>query len=90
MNSHAKIITATKWTGSTVLIIGILLCVYGFVSDSAAFSGIGIGTIVGAVFIFLMGMFFVTTEEMVENTIKGSNIAAIRQKNPPYLYLVKK
>lgn len=90
MNSHAKIINATKWTGSTVLIIGMLLCGYGFVSGSNTISGIGIGTVVGAIIIFLMGMFFVTTEEMVENTIKGSNIAAIKQKKLPYLYLVKK
>jgi uncharacterized membrane protein len=35
-------------------------------------TGIGIGTIMGAIFIFLMGVFLVISEEMVTNTKKGS------------------
>ena len=48
---------------------------YGFfVSDYSAITGIGIGTIMGAIFIFMMGVFFVATEEMLEKTDKGTRV----------------
>ena len=69
-----KILNATKWAGSIILFIGMIIFLYGFVSGFSSVVGIGIGTVVGATFIFLMGMFFVATEEMVENTFKGIEI----------------
>ena len=51
--------------------------------------GIGVGVEVGAVFIVLISMFFVATEEMVETTIKGIEITPLRTNNH-HLYVVKR
>lgn len=72
MESKLKILNAVKVVGLTVLAIGISIFLYGFfVSDYSAITGIGIGTVMGAIFIFLMGVFFVATEEMHEKVDKG-------------------
>ncbi|WP_071396487.1 hypothetical protein [Bacillus tuaregi] len=71
MNSRMKILQATKWAGAITLLVGMMTLMYGIVIGFNNVIGIGIGTMVGAIFIFLMGMFFITTEEMVENTFKG-------------------
>lgn len=72
MKSYTQIINATKFVGGTILLLGISIFAYGFfVSGYSSITGIGIGTIMGAIFIFLMGMFFVATEEMVEKSLKG-------------------
>lgn len=71
MESTCKILNAVKYVGFTLLAIGISIFLYGFfVSNYSAITGIGIGTIIGAVFIFLMGIFFVATEEMQIKTDK--------------------
>ena len=75
MKSRVKILHATKWVGSIVLAIGMMIFLYGFISDLSSMTGIGIGTVVGATMIFLIGMFFIATEEMVENTFKGIKIS---------------
>jgi hypothetical protein len=80
MESYSKIITATSVVGVIILAIGIGLFSYGFVSDYSAITGIGIGTVMGAVFIFLMGMFFVATEEMLEKRYKGINVDNFKAK----------
>lgn len=72
MEAKLKMLNAVKVVGLTVLTIGISIFLYGFfVSDYSSITGIGIGTIMGAIFIFLMGVFFVATEEMLEKTDKG-------------------
>ncbi|MCH6266251.1 hypothetical protein [Neobacillus citreus] len=88
MNSRMKILHATKWAGSVTLLTGIMIFLYGIVSGLMPVTGIGIGTIVGAVMFFLMGMFFIATEEMVEKTDKGLEIPTMPMK--PRLYLVKR
>lgn len=66
MESYTKVLNATKYVGGTILTIGIAIFLYGFfVSDYSSITGIGIGTIMGAVFIFLMGMFLAASEEML-------------------------
>lgn len=85
--TRVKMINATKWAGSVILTLGIIIFSYGFVSDFSSMAGIGLGTAAGAIFIFLMGMFFVATEEMVENTFKGIKITPIKlkqRKGAPY------
>jgi len=75
MESKCKILNAVKYVSFTVLAIGISIFLYGFfMSNHSAVTGIGIGTVMGAVFIFLMGIFFVATEEMHEKTDKGIRI----------------
>ena len=69
MESNSKIIQVTSYIGSTLLTLGILIFLYGaFVSSVSTTIGIGIGTVMGAVFVFLMGIFFVVTEEMIMNS----------------------
>ena len=66
MKSFLHILNATKYVGGSILILGIALFLYGFfVSDYGNITGIGIGTIMGAVFIFVMGIFLVASEEMI-------------------------
>ncbi|MGY0694101.1 hypothetical protein ACW2QC_15190 [Virgibacillus sp. FSP13] len=72
MKSNIKILNVVKLVGYTVLTLGIAIFLYGFfVSEYSAVTAIGIGIVMGAVFIFLMGVFFVATEEMEKNTAKG-------------------
>ncbi|WP_243297083.1 hypothetical protein [Bacillus litorisediminis] len=66
MDNKVKILNAVKVVGGTVLTLGIILFIIGFsVSTYSVLAPIGIGTIVGAVFIFVMGVFLVVTEEMI-------------------------
>lgn len=88
MNSRMKILHATKWAGSITLVMGIMIFFSGIGSGLIPIIGIGIGTIVGAIMFFLIGMLFITTEEMVENTDKGTEISSIKPRNG--LYLVKR
>jgi hypothetical protein len=82
MNSKLNILNAVKYAGATILTIGIIIFSLGFFANgSSAMTGIGIGTIMGAVFIFLMGVFFVATEEMLEKSFKGIEVTKIKSKN---------
>lgn len=87
MNSRMKILHATRWSGSITLLLGIMIFLAGIVSGLIPVIGIGLGTIIGAVMFFLMGMFFIATEEMVENTEKGNEIVPVKPRTG--LYLVK-
>lgn len=71
---NEKILYGTKYIGAILLFTGIMIFIYGFfVSDCSYITGIGIGTVMGAVFIFLMGIFFVATEEMNDRRKKKEN-----------------
>lgn len=73
MESKRKMINSVNYVGITVLAIGIITFLLGFYeSDYSILTPIGIGTVIGAVFIFLIGMFFIATEEMLEKTKKGA------------------
>lgn len=68
VNPYLKILNTTKYVCGTMLTIGIVIFLYGiFTSGFNAVAGIGIGTVIGSVFIFIMGLFLVTTEEMLKN-----------------------
>ncbi|NAP01717.1 hypothetical protein FRY77_37915 [Halomonas sp. MG34] len=67
MKQRINIIRAVKYTGAVLLTAGILIFLYGFfISDKSLWTGVGIGTVMGAVFLFLMGVFFVGTEEKLK------------------------
>lgn len=69
METYTKMLQVTRYVGAAVLTIGISLFLYGvFVSELSTMTGIGIGTVMGAVFIFLIGLFLVASEEMVANS----------------------
>ena len=71
METNLKMLHATRYVGATVLTIGIAIFLYGvFVSEYSTIMGIGIGTVMGAVFTFLIGMFLVASEEMIINSRK--------------------
>lgn len=71
---NEKMLRATKYVSAILLFTGIMIFIYGFiVSDYSNVTGIGIGTVMGAVFIFLMGLFFVATEEMNDRRKKKEN-----------------
>lgn len=72
MESKLKMLNAVKVVAFILLVVGISIFLYGFfVTDYSAITGIGIGTVMGAIFIFLMGVFFVVTEEMLEKADQG-------------------
>lgn len=82
MESNLKILNTVKYVGGSVLTIGIIIFSLGFfASGSSLLTGIGIGTVIGAVFIFLMGVFFIATEEMLEKSYRGIKVAPIKTKN---------
>ena len=89
MNSHEKIIRLTKLIAVFLFITGTLTLIYGIMSNFGSIIGIGVGVEVGAIFIVLMSLFFVATEEMVETTIKGIEITSVKNKQP-HLYVVKR
>lgn len=71
MDNKGKMLNATKYIGGSVLAFGILTFLIGFFgSSSSVLTPIGIGAVVGAVFIFLIGVFFVAGEEMLEKAFK--------------------
>lgn len=72
MESYFKVLNAVKYVGGTTLIVGMALFIFGLVISQTLITGIGMGAIVGAIFIFIIGVFFVVTEEMLEKTDKGT------------------
>ncbi|MFS0862923.1 hypothetical protein [Fredinandcohnia sp. 179-A 10B2 NHS] len=71
MESKVKLLNACKFIGGALFILGTVLFILGLsVSGYSILTPLGIGTVVGAVFIFLMGVFFVVTEEMLEKNYK--------------------
>ncbi|MFJ5716995.1 hypothetical protein [Neobacillus sp. NPDC093127] len=75
MVSNTKILNSVKVSGSVLLAIGMLTFFYSlFANGSSSLIGISIGIIMGAVFIFLMGVFFVATEEMLKTSDKGIHL----------------
>ncbi|MCM3766873.1 hypothetical protein [Neobacillus niacini] len=81
MKKNTNILHAARLIGGSILTIGLLILSYSlFVSGSSTMTGIGIGTAIGAVFIFLMGIFFVATEEMLEKSYKGIPLTPIQAK----------
>lgn len=81
MEGKRKILNTVKLVGSTVLTIGMMTFLLGlFENDYSVLTSIGIGTVMGAVFIFLIGVFFVATEEMLDKTYKGIKVASVQTK----------
>ncbi|MFD2043070.1 hypothetical protein ACFSTA_01970 [Ornithinibacillus salinisoli] len=66
MQSNPRILHVTKYVCAPILAIGTILFFYGFVNDFSNIIGIGYGAIMGGVFIFIMGLFLVATEEVLE------------------------
>ncbi|WP_419888017.1 hypothetical protein ACN6MT_21790 [Neobacillus niacini] len=81
MRSREKFLNAVTYTGLTILTIGILTFIAGLlVTGYNLLVPIGIGTCVGAVFIFLIGVFLVVTDEMLEKSYIGTKVVPMRSK----------
>ncbi|MFJ8071264.1 hypothetical protein ACIQZD_20285 [Peribacillus sp. NPDC096447] len=78
MEANQKMLDAVKWVSGTGCVIGIIIFALSFfVSDynkDYIFTAVGIAITLSAAAIFLVGIFFVLTEEMVMNTHKGERI----------------
>ena len=71
METYVKMLHATKYVGASLLTIGIAIFLYGvLISGFSTIMGVGIGVVMGAVFIFLIGMILVASEEMILNSSK--------------------
>lgn len=67
MQSNLRLLRAVKYICGTLIAIGSIIFMYGFVNGfSSGFIGIGYGVVMGGVFIFIMGLFLVATEEMLK------------------------
>ena len=76
-----KLFNVVNFVSITILLIGIILLIIGYTgSGYSELAAIGIGTIIGAIFIFIIGMFFITTEEMLEKRYKGDRVAEYKQR----------
>lgn len=81
MRSREKFLNAVTYAGLTILTIGILTFIAGLlVTGYNLLVPIGIGTCVGAVFIFLIGVFLVVTDEMLEKSYIGTKVVPMRTK----------
>jgi hypothetical protein len=81
MRSREKFLNAVTYVGLTILTIGVLAFIVGMVVNGFnVLVPIGIGTSVGAVFIFLIGVFLVVTDEMLEKSYIGTKVVPIKAK----------
>lgn len=72
METHAAILRAVKYICGTLVLLGIALFGLGiYVSDYQGLVGIGVGAVMSATFIWIMGVFLVATEEMIGKQYKG-------------------
>jgi TRAP-type C4-dicarboxylate transport system permease small subunit len=69
VESNTKILNAVKYISAVILTLGIIMFSLGIIeSEYKILTPIGMGTITGAGFIFIIGMFFVAAEEMIQKT----------------------
>jgi hypothetical protein len=81
MATREKFLNAVTYVGLTVLTIGVISFILGLiVTGFTILVPIGIGTAVGAVFIFLIGVFLVVTEEMLEKSNRGTKVVPYNAK----------
>lgn len=78
---NSNILFYAKMICLSLLSLGLILFSLGFFgTDYSILTPIGIGTIVAAVFIFVMGVFFVATEEILAKTGKVMKSSTVQQK----------
>ncbi|MEH7491559.1 hypothetical protein [Neobacillus niacini] len=81
MRGRERLLNAVTYVGLTVLTLGILTFIAGLVVNGfSILVPVGIGTSVGAVFIFLIGVFLVVTDEMLEKSYIGTKVVPIKSK----------
>ncbi|WP_202077839.1 hypothetical protein [Caldalkalibacillus salinus] len=66
-NTNHRILKAVKYVSLIVLICGIFTFLFGLFGTHSTLVPISIGMMTGAIFIFIIGTFFVVTEEVLKN-----------------------
>jgi hypothetical protein len=67
--NHRKVLNTVRAVSISLLTIGLILVTLGLlINNSSTMTAVGIGTISGAVVIFLMGVFFAATDEVIGKT----------------------
>lgn len=67
--NHTKVLNAVRAVSISLLTIGLIILTLSLLSiNSSTLTAVGIGTISGAVVIFLMGVFFAVTDEVIGKT----------------------
>ena len=75
MRAREKLLNAVSFVGLTVLTMGVIAFILGvIVTDFKMLIPLGIGISVGAVFIFLIGVFLVVSDEMIEKSFVGTKV----------------
>ncbi|MBL4950884.1 hypothetical protein RCG24_04415 [Neobacillus sp. OS1-32] len=75
MLEQPKMFQAVMISGGSLLTAGIILFLFSIIANGYNnVTGISVGFMMGAVFIFLIGAFFVAAEEMLEKRDRGSQV----------------
>ncbi|MFB3168056.1 hypothetical protein F4694_003448 [Bacillus niacini] len=81
MKGRERLLNAVTYVGLIVLTLGILTFMAGLIVNGfSILVPVGIGTSVGAVFIFLIGVFLVVTDEMLEKSYIGTKVVPLKSK----------
>ncbi|MDQ0971939.1 hypothetical protein QFZ31_001817 [Neobacillus niacini] len=81
MKGRERLLNAVTYVGLIVLTLGILTFMAGLIVNGfSILVPVGIGTSVGAVFIFLIGVFLVVTDEMLEKSYIGTKVVPMKSK----------
>ncbi|MFB3161780.1 hypothetical protein ABLO26_10425 [Neobacillus sp. 179-J 1A1 HS] len=81
MRGRERLLNAVTYVGLIVLTLGILTFIAGLIVNGfSILVPVGIGTSVGAVFIFLIGVFLVVTDEMLEKSYIGTKVVPMKSK----------
>lgn len=84
MEANSQILTALRWSCGTANIIGVGIFLLSLLvndyNQDYILTIIGLTILVSASSIFLIGLLFVATEEMVMNTEKGERVVPISDK----------
>jgi hypothetical protein len=81
MKGRERLLNAVTYVGLIVLTLGILTFMAGLIVNGfRILVPVGIGTSVGAVFIFLIGVFLVVTDEMLEKSYIGTKVVPMKSK----------
>jgi hypothetical protein len=81
LKTKDQILNAVKLLGGTIIAVGAILFLFGIFVDGYNYLLLsGTGVMMGGVFLFLMGVFFVATEEMFDKINRREDRAVAPKK----------
>ncbi|MFB5283368.1 MULTISPECIES: hypothetical protein [Peribacillus] len=82
MKTNLEILNPLKWVCGTANVIGLGILIVSFIVNGYKWnymlSFIGLTITISATLIFMVGLFFILTEELVSNTDKGEKVIPIK------------